>query len=270
MTDLQRCLLDVLRQFVCFCELHQLRYYLIGGTLIGCIRHRGFIPWDDDIDVGMPRADFDRLFSLRSSLPQGYSLVCHQNTPDWNFNFYQLVLDNSELIIRMNEVPRKTGVWIDVFPIDGLPQNRLKRWIHLKRVLIHRYLIQIANVTKQVRCGHPKRSCIEKFVIKMAHLIPFDKIVNTEKRLKLMSDLLHRYNFDDMPYAGNILGRFRERECVPKFWWGESQKQMFENIIACCPAESEKYLKHIYGDFMTVPSSPQKETHQIEIVKIPR
>ena len=79
--------MEILRLFMDICERHRLRWYMIGGSLIGVLRHKGFIPWDDDIDIGMPRKDYDKFVSLQAEYPDGYGLTCHGNTPEWQFNF---------------------------------------------------------------------------------------------------------------------------------------------------------------------------------------
>ena len=83
--------MEILRLFMDICERHRLRWYMIGGSLIGVLRHKGFIPWDDDIDIGMPRKDYDKFVSLQAEYPDGYGLTCHGNTPEWQFNFSQFI-----------------------------------------------------------------------------------------------------------------------------------------------------------------------------------
>ena len=113
----QNAQLVILEEFKKICKKHNLRYYAIGGTLIGVHRHKGFIPWDDDIDLGMPRPDFDKLKKIQDEFPNGFSLVCHENFQEWQFNLYQFVDDTSEIIVHLNEKPRHCKLWIDIFPI---------------------------------------------------------------------------------------------------------------------------------------------------------
>lgn len=129
--------LDILCAFQSICKKYGLRYYAIGGTLIGVHRHKGFIPWDDDIDLGMPRADFDKFVALQNEYPKGYRLVNNKNVPEWQFNLCQFVDSESEIIERLNEKPRKCNIWIDIFPIDGMPENSLLRWLHAKHIMFY-------------------------------------------------------------------------------------------------------------------------------------
>lgn len=258
----------ILGEFKKICKKHNLRYYAIGGTLIGVRRHKGFIPWDDDIDLGMPRPDFDKLKEIQNEFPDGFSLVCHENVHEWQFNFFQFVDDNSEIIVHLNEKPKHCKLWIDIFPIDGMPDNKYVRWIHSKRIMFYRYLIQIPNLKTQVNVHNKKRSLFERFVLKSLHYIPLSWIVNVDFCLKRMESILRSYEFDKSSYAGNMLGRKREKEAVPRIWWNGQINYPFENTTISCPQCYHEYLSHIYGDYMTIPPVEKRESHYIDIIKL--
>lgn len=121
--EVQTVLLDILKDVCVFCESHNIRYSLAYGTLIGAIRHKGFVPWDDDADIVIPRPDFERFCKEYTSL-KGYKLYKPGN-PN-NFLLYAHVCDNSNTIAKCrypwsNE---ETGIWVDILPIDGLPSDK--------------------------------------------------------------------------------------------------------------------------------------------------
>ena len=182
--------MEILRLFMDICERHILRWYMIGGSLIGVLRHKGFIPWDDDIDIGMPRKDYDKFVSLQAEYPDGYGLTCHGNTPEWQFNFSQFIDKAAEIEVLMNELPRKCHVWLDIFPLDGLPANGLRRWFHVKHILMYRYLVQIPNIRTQVDTHKVGRPWHEKLVIRLLHVIPVSKLVSVDKCLSAMQRVL--------------------------------------------------------------------------------
>lgn len=264
----QKTQLELLEVFKAICKKHNLRYYAIGGTLIGVHRHKGFIPWDDDIDLGMPRPDFERFVSLQSEYPKGYTLTNHENVPEWQFNLCQFVDGESEIIERLNETPRKCNIWIDIFPLDGMPSNRWKRWFHGKHIMLYRYLVQMANLKTQVNVHNTNRPLYEKIALKILHFIPLGKLVNVDYALKKMEKILKMYDFDKSGYAGNMLGRKREYEAVPRQWWDEPIEYPFEDTSICSPKEYDMYLKHIYGNYMQIPPKDKRESHYIEIVKL--
>ena len=260
--------MHILKVFVDICNYYNLRWYMIGGSLIGVLRHKGFIPWDDDIDVGMPREDYDIFVSLQKEFPRGFSLTDRYSDRNWPFLFSQFVDNESEIVVHMNEEPRKCKVWIDVFPIDGLPSNSFARWFHVKKILICRYLIQIPNIRTQVDTHKVGRPWYEKLIIKMLHILPVGALINVEKTQDKLNELLHTYSFDSSSWAGNMLGKYREKEVMRKEWWGTPIKLPFESIEVNCPAEWDLIETKIYGDYMKWPAEKDRVSHDIEIIKL--
>lgn len=116
--------LSLLIQFDLICNDQQLRYSLGGGTLLGAIRHNGFIPWDDDVDVMMPRPDYDMFLKYCRDNPIPFFLVCHEYNPNYKNLFAKVVAPNTTIIdSSINIESTEMGVHIDVFPIDGLGQS---------------------------------------------------------------------------------------------------------------------------------------------------
>ncbi len=260
--------LQILKDFMFFCKEHQLRYFMSGGSLIGVMRHKGFIPWDDDIDVVMPRKDYNKFVKLQDEYPNDYFIVNHDADKNWQFNFSQFVDDQSEIIVHMNEKPRKCKIWIDVFPLDGLPNNALLRWFHIKRIMMYRYLIQIPNIRTQVDTHKVGRPFYEKCVIKLFHYIPLGRLVKVDSVLKKMQECLEKYDYDGSYFVGNMLGKYREREVVPHDYFGQGKVMDFEDIKVYCPYEPDLLLKHLYGEYMQFPPEKDRVSHDIEIVKL--
>lgn len=260
--------LQILNEFIQICQHNNLRWYIIGGSLIGVLRHKGFIPWDDDIDIGMPRKDYDKFIALQHTFPKGYTLTDHKTDKSWNFSFVQFVDTESKIIVHMNETPRYCNVWIDVFPIDGMPGNCILRWFHGKHVLMYRYLIQIANLRTQVDKHKKGRPWYEKAIIKALHFIPIGRLINVESCLNAMEKALKKYDFDKSPWAGNLLGKYREKEYMPKEWWGTPVAYPYEGIIVLCPRCSDKIERKLYGNYMEWPKEEDRVSHDIEVIKL--
>lgn len=267
LSQLHNLTLSLAKVFVQLCEKHNLRYYFIGGSVIGILRHGGFIPWDDDIDIGMPRKDYDRLMEiLKTDMPEGYG-ICNRHTDEnWHFNLSQFVDLESEVLIDLAEKSRKAHVWLDIFPLDGLPDGRLRRWLHVKNILLHRYLVQIANIQTQVDT-HRKRPLIEKLVLTFCRVIPVGKLVNTDRVLERMERILQKYDYDESIYVGNMLGRQRAREVVQRAQFGTPCKATFVDMQVNIPEKYHELQTHFYGDYMAMPPEEKRESHHVTILK---
>ena len=123
---LQLAELNIIKLFMKICEKEHLRYFMIGGTMLGAIRHKGFIPWDDDVDIGMPREDYDRLFELLKDgtyLPENFEFLNYKIKDDYK-RYFSRIVDNRVLVYNASggeEIVE--AAWIDIFPLDGSPNN---------------------------------------------------------------------------------------------------------------------------------------------------
>ncbi len=259
--------MNTLNVLISYCEEHNLRYYFTGGALIGVLRHKGFIPWDDDIDLGLPRKDFDKLHELLSKdMPKGYGICNRFTDSNWHFAMSQFIDLESEIEINLAEQPRKAHIWIDIFPLDGLPDNKILRWFRVKHILLKRYMVQIAHITTQVDY-HRDRPTYENVIIEFCKKVPVGKLFNTNKILDSLERLLRKSDFDKAEWCGNMLGRYREREIVQKEWFGTPQKAVFENEEVNIPENSDAILKCLYGDYMKLPPEKDRIAHGVKILK---
>lgn len=127
---LQLRLLDILMAIDEMCQKHNLKYYLVDGSLIGAVREKGFIPWDDDMDICMPRADYEKLIEhSRKWLPSPYEFVCFENDPKYPLHFGK-VQDASTTLIERPHLYYLGGVYVDVFPIDGAPEGKFAQRLY--------------------------------------------------------------------------------------------------------------------------------------------
>ena len=264
---IQKLTLYTLNTFITFCEKHKLRYYFTGGALIGVLRHKGFVPWDDDIDIGMPRKDYDRFLKLIDKyMPKGFNICTRFTDQNWHFAMSQFIDEESEVVIHLAETPRDAHIWIDIFPLDGLPDNLIARWFRVKNIMFHRYLVQIANISTQVDTNR-KRPMLEKLLIAIFRFIPIGKLINTNKVLEKKKKILRKSDFDKAVWYGNMLGRYREKEVVKREWFGLPQKGEFEGQQVNIPEKSDYILKSLYGDYMVLPPEKDRISHNVTIVR---
>ena len=266
--EVQKIELNIFKVFKDICEKNNLRYFAIGGTLLGAVRHKGYIPWDDDIDVGMPRPDYDKFITeFEKELPEGMYISSHKTDPNWFFDLVQLVDKKIVVDVYFNDVPRRCHLWVDIFPIDGLPTNAFMRNLHVKHIMFTRYLIQLAHINTQVS-NLGKRPFVEKLILSLFRLIPAGKLLSSEKLLSHLRKTLKLYPYDGSKYSGNMLGRNREKDVVPTQLFGTKRELIFENTTISCPEYPEEYLTHIYGsDFMQLPPVDKRDSHKVVIVE---
>lgn len=256
---LQNVELDILDAFSAFCKQWNLPWFLDSGTVLGALRHNGFIPWDDDIDVGMMRPDFERLISLANAgeLPRGYSLVTCMNTHGFGGMYAKISKDGTAFETKeTRDAGFKQGIFIDIFPYDRLLSDKTKR----KKQLTNARIWQSLSFLKQsgyVRVPH--NGCLgfaERLLCKMAHpivaiLFRQDNLVQ-KYRLSIPNDTIETSAICvPLPYP-----LFHpERTLIPP------SKLYFEGKEYPGPANPEEYLEVKYGNWRELPPENQRKTH---------
>ena len=263
---IQQCELDILKSAINVFKKYNLKYYIVGGTLIGAVRHKGFIPWDDDMDIAMPREDYEKfLKQYYNELPPNIKI--NHFIFDEDVYFYPMKLMNTDIQTvekRLEGLNCKTYLSIDVFPIDGLPNNIIRRLIYKLRFYYYKLLIGFANIDR-LR-NNIKRPVYEKIIINIAQLFKFNKIFKLNKIRIKFDKFLKKYTYDDCELIGDITGRYGFKEFVPKEYFGDGQEVDFENERLIAPSKMHEYLNQIYGDYMKLPPKEKQISDHIKLV----
>jgi len=260
--------LDILKQVIEICKRHGLRYYLLGGTFLGAVRHQGFIPWDDDIDIGMPRNDFERFCKLaEEELSAPFGFVSYKNNEEHIYFHPRVYNFNSRVIDRSGVEEKETHAWIDVFPLDGMPGNKVIRKLHGFRLLFWRLLFMYSQFDKIVNVKLKNRVWYERVLIAIGKVIKFDKILNTHKIMDKIDRTMQKYDYETSTYVGNFMGAYKMREVFPKKYYEETAEYLFEEILCPAPKNYDAVLSQMYGDYMTPPERAVQNKHSTEVIE---
>ncbi len=257
MNELQKKLLDMLSFFHNFCEENDLIYYAAGGTALGAIRHKGFIPWDDDVDIIMPRKDYERLKQLsknRFDATKKYVIEFPLENLDFIYS-YAKIYDTTTTLIESNRYKTKRGVFIDVFPLDGVGESEEAAIEQFKKAE------KKINLLSTITCGIRKgRKLYKNVAVVVGRCIP-KFIISPQKAIKKINEMGQAVDYDQSKFVANLAGIWHEKEIVEKSWLGEPKLEDFEDIKIYCPQQSDLYLSKIYGNYMELPPIEKRKSH---------
>lgn len=266
LTEAQERILAVFKAVKPFLEERALPYYLLGGTLLGAIRHRGFIPWDDDIDIGLERPHYEKFIDeISKHLPEHLELRTYKDSSDHHYYFSRIVDKRYAMRRDGSLVPRLENIWIDIFPLDGMPNNPIVRRIHMVRLLWVRMLYHISCFDK-INLMRPHRPLSERIVIKFIETTHFKSRKPYREYLDTMDTLLKRYSVKDSDCIVNFMGQYKFKEMFPKSYYGKGRLYSFEGMQLLGPENYDAVLKQMYGDYMKEPDEADKNVHDAYLV----
>lgn len=250
----------LLDRFVRVCDANNLKYYLAWGSILGAVRHKGMIPWDDDIDVFMPRKDYECLQKLPGSKwGKGYRLASWKETKNYRYDFLKLESEETTLIERIHP-DYVGGVFIDIFPVDLYPadpvyiSNIERELKHIKDRIIE------CGIKNDCECN----SLFELIGLKIKRFFYNHKA--TVNRLERLATRAHD--------EGEMMADFHNYSFLhggwPASYFGEGTSMEFEGKQYIVPTEWDRFLTHIYGDYMTPPPIEKRGGHSFEFVNYDR
>lgn len=252
--------LNILLAIADFCDKHDLRYYLAYGTLIGAVRHKGFIPWDDDIDINMPREDYNKFLLLFNEEMKG--------SPFYAVNPYEkrsrhpfVKVINTRTIKKepgfIYQRGEELGIDVDIWPLDGMPENdcEYEKWHAELSKIYKRHLNKVYDVRAKTSITE-KIKCLVKKVLNGAIFV-------TKENLLKKAEMLHeKYPYDKSKYVGTMESLWNSKgNRVKKENFDEFVDMEFEGYLFKGPKGYHDILTSIYGNYMKLPSVEKQITH---------
>lgn len=263
----QQILLDMMDEIDAFCRKHKLTYVMTGGCALGAVRHGGFIPWDDDIDICMPREDYDRFAKLfPAEQSERYHLQEIRSCEGYDLNFMKIRLKGTVFCELQDPEPEKAGVFIDVFPIEHVYSSKWKRTIQ------YLYTDGLQFICSCVRMRVKKKRLLEyagesdasKIIRLKAAIGTLFSFRSFRSWLLMTERWSSRCRETDSPWISIPMGRGHFKgELYPADWFYPPKELDFSGHCYQFPAQIENYLERMYGDYRKLPPVEEREHHSV-------
>ena len=259
--ELHRVQLQMLQVVTNICDKYDIKYMLIGGTLFGAIRHDGFIPWDDDVDLGMTRENYDKFATVAPVEFQHNHYFMQTADTDPNFAFsYMKILDTNTYIEEKNNVnDARKGIFIDIFPFDKVPRQP-----EIRQAVYNRF--KIADTAILLRLGY---NVIKTPFRKDPKDKSLDLFMSVAKLKERRENIMRLYNHEPFHHYKNYASQYAyDKEVLSQRELTELTKHKFENLEVAIPKHYDKILTRMYGDYMELPPEKNRVAKHIDVVII--
>ncbi len=263
--ELQKIELEILITIDNLCKEYNIKYYLAGGTLLGAVRHKGFIPWDDDIDIAMPRNDYEKFIELMKEKQKGrYRLLSMETTKGYPYPFAKMVDTKTRLVEEIGKDIEEMGVFVDIFPIDGMGNEKQEAMKRLMKIIRLRSRIWEASLKKNEIKN--KESRLINRIVKACFTIGI-RIFGIRRSYNYMMNFVKQKDFESSEWIASAVGGAGiERELIKREYFENTIEMEFEGKVFRAPVGYEKYLSNLYGNYMKLPPMEQRvASHKGEI-----
>jgi len=258
--------LQIFSSFISICKKNKLKYYACAGTALGAVRHHGMIPWDDDVDVAMPRPDYERFIEICNRTELGNLELINPHTKRGYFCPFLKLCRKDTTLWENKRRPFVMGVYIDIFPMDGASENfeefkkDMSYSTKLYRLLFNEVMV---HRTPQEFIKEFVHNVIRPRKMKMAFrmFLFLDHEKWKKWVLKKMEDVSRKYEWGKTNYIAVYSGTYGERERMPLSWFEDGSTHVFEDFQIVLAREYEKYLTRMFGDYMSLPPEGERKTH---------
>lgn len=255
---------DILFHLLDFFEENNIKFFTSGGTTLGSVRHGGFIPWDDDIDLFLPRKEYDRFLELSNGkLLGGYIEIKKPGDKNYIYPFAKACNKNT-VVYEKSVTDRKyaIGIFVDIFPLDTYYENPIKRFFQLAWSVNVRSMLEAAS--SQINLS--KKGSAKWIAKQTARTLqkPLAKALGVEKLAKAIDNHGRKTQNDKDKLVGNVVWFAKFTDFYPSRYFSDSCPGEFEGRTICNPIGYDEYLTRMYGDYMKLPPEDQRVMHGFE------
>ncbi|MEY8410128.1 LicD family protein [Lachnospiraceae bacterium 62-26] len=265
----QNACFEILKKFRNVCEENGLRYYLGYGSLLGAVRHHGYIPWDDDIDVWMPRKDLNQFLKLAEKQMYPYIINYYSIENNAAFKYRtQLCIEDHRFRVgfKVGNNVMPGYIWIDVMAMDGMPGSRMKRKIQCIKFSYWYAVIGLARASRMGVVNEKNKKGIKKIGVQINKYLKIGKLIDIKNAFENFVSTKTKYDFDESEYVHGSSSFYTDKAVFKREWFGTGRREEFEGEQFSVPSNAEMVLKTIYGDYMVLPDEDKRAKGHFDIL----
>lgn len=244
--------IDILKIVTGYCDQEGLVYFLGYGTLLGAVRHKGYIPWDDDIDIIMPRKDYEKF--IKEFKLNDYDIKSHYKDLNYPYTFAKVSYEKS-ILIENTDLKYKIGINIDIFPLDKFPESTKQIQSLYREIKFYESLLKIKYIVI-----NPNRRLYKNIILKLGkivlNILSYEKIIN-----KINEKAMLYKDIENISNIGCIVDSYGIKDIMDKSIFDNKTKIEFEGYSFYAPKKHHEYLTNIYGEYMKLPPEEDRKTH---------
>lgn len=257
--ELKKIELEMVKYFDKICRQNNIHYYMVGGTLLGAIRHKGFIPWDDDIDIAMPRKEFEKFCKVMKNENSYYKIDFYNVSKQYGYTSPKLLDKRTTLIdYKLGSGKEVSSVFLDIFLYDGMGNSKITAMSHYLFLKIFKKMVFLS------RRNFNMESKVKTAFFALPWIIC--KLIGTNRINTLYNKLCSTKSFEKYKYVACASGRYGKREIFEQSIFSKTCNLVFEDTVLKAPIGWDKYLKALYGNYMKLPpKESQQSNHSVEV-----